>query len=66
MSRMLLAPSRYVQGEGAINEIGMHAARLGTKALLTGGKRALGVCGQAIQTSLKEKNIGCYQELFQR
>jgi len=64
MSRMLLAPSRYVQGEGASKEIGMHAEKLGTKALLTGGKRALAACGQTIQTSLKEKNIGCYQELF--
>ena len=64
MSRMLLAPSRYVQGEGASHEIGLHAAKLGTKALLTGGKRALAACGQAIQTSLKEKNVGCYQELF--
>ena len=64
MSRMLLAPMRYVQGEGAIKEIGMHAARLGTKALLTGGKRSLGTCAELIQTSLKEKNIGCYQEHF--
>jgi hypothetical protein len=29
MSRMLLSPGRYVQGAGAIKEIGLHASRLG-------------------------------------
>jgi glycerol dehydrogenase len=65
MSRMLLAPSRYVQGAGAMQEIGKHAATFGgTKALLTGGKTALSVAGQTIQTSLSEKKIGCHQEFF--
>ena len=64
MSRMLLAPSRYIQGGGAIDEIGTHAARMGTKALLTGGKSALSASGQAIQSSLEKENIGCYQEDF--
>jgi len=64
MSRMLLAPGRYVQGAGAINEIGAYAAKFGTKALLTGGQRALSSCGQAIQDSLAQNQIGCYQEKF--
>lgn len=64
MSRMLLAPSRYVQGAGAVNEIGTHAARMGTKALLTGGKTALSVCGETIQASLAESKVGCHQEGF--
>ena len=64
MSRMLLAPSRYIQGAGAINEIGTHAARMGTKALLSGGKTALSVTGQAVQASLKAQNVGCHQEGF--
>lgn len=64
MSRMLLAPSRYVQGPGATNEIGEHAVRLGSKALLTGGKTALSICGQAIQDSLVAKKLGCHQETF--
>jgi len=64
MSRMLLAPGRYIQGAGAINEIGSHAARIGSKALLIGGKTALSVCGQAIQESLGKENIDCYQERF--
>ena len=64
MSRMLLAPGRYVQGAGALNEVGVHAARMGTKALLTGGKTALSVAGRQIQDSLTREKIGCHQEAF--
>lgn len=64
MSRMLLAPSRYVQGAGAINEIGIHAARMGTKALFTGGKTALSVCGSSVEASLKDNKVGCHKEVF--
>lgn len=64
MSRILIAPSRYVQGKGAIHEIGEHAARLGCKALVTGGKTALGICSQPIEASLKEKKVDCLQEPF--
>lgn len=64
MSRMLLAPSRYVQGAGAITEIGIHAARMGTKALFTGGKTALSVCGSTVEASLRENKVGCHREVF--
>jgi glycerol dehydrogenase len=64
MSRMLLAPGRYIQGAGAIREIGVHATKFGTKALLTGGKTALSTCGKTIQDSLKEQKMGCHQEIF--
>jgi glycerol dehydrogenase len=65
MSRMLLSPGRYVQGAGAIKEIGIHAERIGTCALVIGGKTALSLCGQDIQDSLAEKGIVCHQECFQ-
>lgn len=64
MSRMLLAPSRYVQGAGAITEIGIHAARMGTKALFTGGKTALSVCASTVEASLRENKVGCHKEVF--
>ena len=64
MSRMFLAPSRYVQGAGAIAEIGIHAARMGTKALFTGGKTALKVCGSMVEASLKDNKVGCHKEEF--
>lgn len=65
MSRMLLSPSRYVQGVGAIKEIGLHTHRIGTSALVIGGKTALSLCGSDIVASLAEKGIPCYLEPFQ-
>ncbi|MBI5484739.1 MAG: glycerol dehydrogenase [Deltaproteobacteria bacterium] len=65
MSRMLLAPGRYVQGAGAIREIGLHTSRIGTSALVIGGKTALTLCGQDISASCAEHGITCHQECFQ-
>lgn len=64
MIRILLSPSRYIQGAGAINDIGNHAALLGNSALVIGGKTALTICGATIQASLDEKGIACRQEIF--
>lgn len=64
MSRMLFAPSRYVQGPGATGEIGEYAAGLGSKVLLTGGKTALSICGKTIAASLGAKQLGCHREIF--
>jgi glycerol dehydrogenase len=65
MSRMLLSPGRYVQGAGAIREIGLHTNRIGTCALVVGGKTALSLCGPDILASLAEQGIPCHQECFQ-
>ncbi|NOY87488.1 MAG: glycerol dehydrogenase [Deltaproteobacteria bacterium] len=64
MGRLLLAPSRYIQGAGTIKEIGTHAGNFGTKALLTGGRTALSSCGSSIEASLREKDIDCRSESF--
>lgn len=64
MSRMFLAPGRYVQGAGAIAEIGIHAARMGTVALFAAGKTALHVCGAAVEASLTEHKVRCHTEVF--
>lgn len=64
MSRMLLAPGRYIQGAGAIHEIGSHAEKFGKKALLTGGKTALQECGAAITESLGKAQVGCLKDKF--
>ena len=64
MIRMLRAPGRYVQGAGAIKEIGRHAAQLGKSALLVGGKTALSLCGGEIAAHLAEKGISCHEECF--
>lgn len=64
MSRMLLSPGRYVQGAGAIKEIGLHTSSIGTCALVIGGKTALSLCGPDILASLAEQDIPCHQEFF--
>lgn len=64
MSRVLLAPGRYIQGAGAIKDLGGATANLGSKALLVGGKRALEFCGGAGEASLKEAGVDAYKELF--
>lgn len=64
MNRIFFAPSKYVQGAGAINSIGAYAEKLGTSALLIGGKTALSLCGETIHGCLQEKNISCHQQLF--
>jgi glycerol dehydrogenase len=64
MIRILLSPSRYVQGAGAIAEIGRHAAGLGDHALVIGGKTALSICGAEIEASLRQKGVDSAQELF--
>ncbi|SEH44814.1 glycerol dehydrogenase [Magnetospirillum fulvum] len=64
MSQMLLAPRRYIQGDGAVAEIGLHAARLGTRALLVSGRRALAACGGPIEAALAGSGLSCHRELF--
>jgi len=64
MSRILLSPRRYVQGPGALAEIGGHAARLGHRALLLGGARGLAACGAAIEASLAGAGLSCERAPF--
>jgi len=64
MSRMLLAPGRYIQGAGAVNEIGKYALNLGADALITGGETALSSCAQAIVSSLEENKVSCFKDMF--
>jgi glycerol dehydrogenase len=64
MSRALISPGKYMQGAGAIREIGVQAAKLGSSAVVVGGRTALSMCGQGIAASLAERQIACRQEIF--
>lgn len=64
MTRIMLAPGRYIQGAEAINDIGGHAGQLGRTALVIGGGTALSLCGEAINASLARAGIGCCREKF--
>lgn len=62
--RVMIAPSRYVQGAGALAEIGEQVERLGKKAFVTGGKRALSQTRESIERSFAEKGISNVFETF--
>ncbi len=64
MNRLLCSPGRYIQGPGAIREIGLHTNRLGKNCLLIGGKTALSLCSAEIAASISEHGGSCFQELF--
>jgi glycerol dehydrogenase len=64
MSRALISPGKYIQGAGVIMEIGAHAGKLGSCALVLGGRTALSMCGEQIAASLAARQIGCHQEIF--
>jgi glycerol dehydrogenase len=64
VSRLFCSPGRYVQGAGAISEIGRHAARLGRCGLLIGGKTALSLCAESLRASLAAEAVASHQEYF--
>ncbi|WP_320055947.1 glycerol dehydrogenase [Desulfuromonas thiophila] len=64
MSRILLSTGKYVQGAGALKEIGLHAAGLGSKALAIGGTTALALTTAIIRESLENQKISYTEEIF--
>lgn len=52
MLRALISPGKYVQGAGALEEIGSFASELGSKALVIGSKTALKQGGSKLVTGL--------------
>jgi len=65
MTRVMIAPSRYVQGRGAINEIAEHVSLLGDRTLVVGGKTGLTSTREGRNNSFGEKNISQVEEPFQ-
>lgn len=64
MQKILIAPSKYVQGPGVIANIGQQAKSLGSRAFITGGRTALSVAKEAIMKSLEENDILAVAEQF--
>jgi glycerol dehydrogenase len=64
MTQVLIAPGRYVQGAGAIHEIGQHASLLGKSALVTGSRTGLAQTREAILRSLESAGITGVVEAF--
>lgn len=64
MNKIMISPNRYVQGAGAIADIGKHVASLGTKALILGGKRGIGAIENQLTASFKEYKLEFVLEYF--
>jgi glycerol dehydrogenase len=64
MSKILISPGRYVQGAGAIHEIGSQIKSWGSKALVLGGKNGLANVRKPIEDSLAQAGITACFESF--
>ena len=63
-TRIMIAPGRYVQGRGAIGEIGDHIEFLGKTVLVVGGKTGLEATRKGRTESFAAKGITQFEEVF--
>ena len=63
-TKVLIAPSRYVQGPGVLAELGAQVKQLGGKVFVTGGKTALSQTRESIEASLKNEGLEGSFEVF--
>lgn len=64
MSKVMISPSRYVQGSGAILELGKHIQALGNSALVLGGKTGLSSVREAVSESFSAAGLKAVFEIF--
>src|SRR5512133_2879907 len=57
MAQIMIAPGKYLQGPGAIREIGPHVAKLGAKALVLGSRSGLRDCQLDLDTTLAAAGV---------
>jgi glycerol dehydrogenase len=65
MAKIMIAPSKYVQGPGAIREMGPHVAKLGDVAVVLGSKSGLADCQAALEKTLNDVRVKAHFEKFQ-
>jgi len=65
MTELLVSPRRYVQGAGAINDIGKHASLYGERALITGSPTGISATRGAILESLDGEGVVASVEPFE-
>ena len=63
-TQIFAAPGRYVQGAGAIMELGAHVGALGDRVLVVGGKTGLQETRDARGTCLREAGVSQIVEVF--
>jgi glycerol dehydrogenase len=64
MIKVFIAPRRYVQGVGVLEEIGKYVAPLGSRALVAWGPNVSQVFGEMIRNSFAEHDVELISYLF--
>jgi len=62
--KIMISPGRYVQGGGAIRQIGAQVKNFGNNVLVIGDRIALPITRQAVETSFSENGIAATFEVF--
>ena len=62
--RTVISPSRYVQGKGAIHQLGEFLAPIGTTPLLVADDLVWGLVGHDVEASLKNAGLPARREVF--
>lgn len=60
----MIAPNRYIQGPGVLDNIGEHIKHLGTRVFFIGGPTALSIVKKCATGSLQKNNIDFIFESF--
>jgi glycerol dehydrogenase len=64
LMKTIISPSKYVQGPGALGEVGKYAAQMGERALIIGGTTALEAAQGPLASSLEEAGVKVGVEPF--
>jgi glycerol dehydrogenase len=62
--RTVISPSRYVQGKGAIHQLGEYLKPIGSSPLLVADDLVWGLVGHDIEASLKNAGLPTQREVF--
>lgn len=57
MNSVFIAPRRYIQGRGLLDEAGVHVAKIGHKPLVLWDARVRGILGDRLLASLREAKL---------
>jgi glycerol dehydrogenase len=57
LSRIFAGPGKYIQGLGAIGDVGKHAKALGGRAYAIGGPTGISLVKDGLKTSLREESV---------
>ena len=64
MTRIMIAPNRYIQGPRILGETGKHIVHLGSRVFIIGGPTALSIVQDQVSASLDENSMQYQFEAF--